>query len=100
MTTYTIENNNKNYKIIIQGHSEYAEKGEDIVCASISTSQYLIIQLAYELDCLIYHNVVENLPLVEIAIKKNKIGKRIVNTFDEFMKELKRQFPDYVKEEK
>ena len=47
--------NPENYELTIEGHSEYAEKGKDIVCASVSTLFYTLGQALHESQKMLTH---------------------------------------------
>lgn len=88
MTTITIKNN----KIEIKGHSGYAKKGSDIVCAAISTlteATYNYLKAT--------GNVVKMTSndgyffmLIEII---NINGKSILKSFTEMIDDLAKQYP-------
>lgn len=61
MTTVTISRNTTRLKIRIEGHAGYAEKGKDIICASLSTivSQMLMVKQIYD-------------PQEQVIIKQNE----------------------------
>ncbi|MBO5343259.1 MAG: ribosomal-processing cysteine protease Prp [Ruminococcus sp.] len=45
----------------ISGHAGYAEKGSDVVCASVSSAVQLIVNLLNEFDCEPKMNIGENI---------------------------------------
>lgn len=48
------------YRIDIVGHAEYGEKGEDIVCAGVSTLFYTLAESLYEVRDMMEENIVFN----------------------------------------
>lgn len=88
MTTITIKNN----KIEIKGHSGYAKKGSDIVCAAIST----LIEATYNY-LKATGNVVKmtsNDGYFFILIETINInGENILKSFTEMIDDLAMQYP-------
>lgn len=88
MTTVKIDGN----KIVVKGHSEYDEKGRDIVCAAIS----VLTEATYN-----YLKATENnvgmtamdgyffMVIEEI----NENGKNIVSSFIDMVDDLVKQYP-------
>ena len=50
MTNITINTNENEFELIMEGHSGYAEYGKDIVCASISTLAFTWINQLREFE--------------------------------------------------
>lgn len=51
MIEVSIELTNKSFSIVCKGHANYADIGQDIVCASVSSIvQYVVFALAYKYD--------------------------------------------------
>ena len=91
MTTIKIEEK----KIEVQGHSGYAKKGSDIVCAAIST----LIEATYNY-LKATGNIVKKTTfdgyifmLIEVI---NTNGKNIVKSFTEMVDDLIKQYPENI----
>lgn len=90
----TVININKDY-IEISGHSGYAPRGYDIVCAaistlSISTFNYLLIT---DNDVKVKEN--DGYLKMEL-LKLNKVGKKIIKCFKKQMNDLIEDYPQYI----
>lgn len=76
MITVNITDNKKNLTLRVEGHSNYAEQGKDIVCASASILAYTIAQNAmymydrHQLKCLPVLNLVEGNTEITITPKR------------------------------
>ncbi|TDT69175.1 hypothetical protein EV215_1517 [Hypnocyclicus thermotrophus] len=109
MTKFTIVR--KNYKIIGfygEGHSGYANSGEDIVCSAISAisqqsaigiTEYLKIPAAIKID--------EDTGYLKLDISSIKIQKKVIQHRKEIdailesmcimLKEIEKQYPKFLK---
>lgn len=114
MTRINIIKFSNGYRIEVLGHSGYAEKGKDIVCASISTLvQYMEMVMArtckHELEKYEEGTFILNIKTNEDEFKKEGFDTfdyrtrwwafvtKLVSSFVEFVKELQEQYPEYVK---
>ena len=91
MTTITLGK----YYIEVKGHSGYAEKGKDIVCAAIST----LIEATYNYLIATGSKIdkKEDEALYIINTKEiNEHGKQIFNEFEKMIYEIAIQYPAYI----
>ncbi len=110
MTRINIIKFNDGYRIEVLGHSGYAEKGKDIVCASIST---LVQYMEMVIDKICEHELekFEEGTFI-LNIRKLAIGGSdtlydydfwymfiitLVGNFEKFIEELQEQYPENVK---
>lgn len=87
---------NKNEGIIeeitIAGHAGYAAKGEDIVCAAVSSIAITSVNDINALDDSV--NYVENDGYLKITVKKDtEINQKILNNMVVTLQELESQYP-------
>jgi uncharacterized protein YsxB (DUF464 family) len=87
---------NKNEDIIeeitIAGHAGYAAKGEDIVCAAVSSIAITSVNDINALDDSV--NYVENDGYLKITVKKDtEINQKILNNMVVTLQELESQYP-------
>lgn len=76
----------------ITGHANYAEYGEDIVCASVSSIVQTSINLAHEFNENIKYNDDGNTILIENNTNDEKVFK-VLNNMIDMLIELERQYP-------
>lgn len=82
--------------IEIAGHSNFASAGQDIVCASISSSSYLITNmLGKYLDDNMDYTECDDLLRIDVY-KTDDITEIMLDNFVDMMEELKKQFPENV----
>ena len=99
MTTYRVEYKAKEAVIEVKGHSEYAEHGSDIVCASISTACIITANLIDKLD--LRYNILdlvceEGYFRLQVNTRDNttfSIFENLVETLDS----ISGQYPKYLK---
>lgn len=77
----------------INGHSEYAEYGKDIICASISTLYYFIINLKDKRHQLISNSTKSGNSAFKVAIDGNDI---VIDTFIQMISEIAEEYPSNV----
>jgi uncharacterized protein YsxB (DUF464 family) len=77
----------KKDNMCINGHTNYAEKGKDIVCCAIST----LCQFVINLDKLDYKDTKEG-----YVINTKKMRKETFDTLVNMFEELQQQYPKYV----
>lgn len=77
-------------KIIFQGHAGQAERGQDIVCAGVSTLYY-----TFYAACEAKETVMGNVKLLEAEpVYKNRVAFKAVKTGLEI---LAGKYPEYIK---
>ncbi len=102
MTKYSVKNTLDLYIIEIKGHSNFAPKGEDIVCASISTATYMTrntlenLEPSYNLSNV---KLDEGYAYFEVDKKYNNAVK-ILEVLEFTLNNLESQFPKYIKKVK
>ncbi len=55
MTVISIKDTSEGYALEVKGHSGYAQAGQDIVCAGISTLTFTLMQVLRDNDVLDYY---------------------------------------------
>lgn len=99
MTKYTITKSDNSYKIEIKGHSEYADYGSDIVCASISTAVCLTANTIDKLgfSCNLIKNIhKEALYIIETDMKEISVIK-VMESLEDYLDTISSQYPKYIK---
>lgn len=82
--------------IEIKGHSNFETIGKDIVCASISSASYLLINILGEyLDDDMDYTECDDLLRIDVY-KTNDITEIVLSNFAGMMEELKMQYPENV----
>lgn len=92
MTTVTIGK----YYIKVEGHSGYDAIGKDIVCAAIST----LIEATYNYLIATGNNTRKKEDDALYVIDNyvvNEAGKQIFDSYRLMIKDLAKQYPDYIK---
>lgn len=99
MIYYSVKQNP--YEIKVEGHALYAKKGEDIVCASVSTATLLSVNLIRRL------NEQDN---IEVTIKdgyfhltvktQTNYIKAVCENLIWTLQELEETYPNYIKYQK
>ena len=95
MTNITFSKN----KVIIDGHSGYGTKGNDIICSAISSIATTTIRaiLKYDTDSI---KVTTDEALIEVIVKQNDVFINIlIDNMKELFKELEEKYPKYIKME-
>lgn len=86
-------------KVVVSGHANYAKKGNDIVCASVSTAVMMSInqiEIFDLLDCIEYN--VDNNGLIAIeVVKENDTVLKIIKNLVYTLSDLELQYPKYIK---
>jgi len=82
-------------KITITGHAEYADKGKDIVCASVSSIVITTVNGILRIDskAILY---TEDEGIVINVIKKSDVVDKLITNMIELLEELKEQYPKYI----
>ena len=102
MTEYFIETNKKVIKkIVISGHAEYAPKGEDIVCASVSTAIIMTVNQIEIFDLLknVALKIEEGYFQIEV-LKDNDIINKLLINLEYTLNDLEINFKKYIKKTK
>lgn len=76
----------------ITGHANYAEYGEDIVCASVSSIIQTSINLAHNFNNGVKYNDDGNTIVIENNTNDSNVLEVLKNMID-MLKELERQYP-------
>ena len=97
MTTYSIKEENKKIFVEVKGHTNYNDKGYDILCASISTMTIFTIN---SLDNLGYN--IEDLKnedgFISFKVLSDKTSKGIIKTLKELLDDLSKKNPEFINE--
>ena len=100
MTTYSIKNNKNKTTIEVKGHSGYADSGNDIVCAAISTACLVTANLIDKIESIRYNilDLVCEEGYFRLQVKlADSVTIGIVDNFCETLDELQKQYPKYIK---
>ena len=87
-----------NKTIEVKGHADYAEYGQDIVCASVSTAVYMSInqiEVFDKFDC-IKTIVKEGNACIEV-VREDEIVKKVISNLIFTLRDLELQYPKYIK---
>lgn len=98
MTTINIlKTNNQVSEIIIEGHSGYGTKGNDIVCSSISSAFYLLVFILDELK-VDYFMKDDEEAVAKLVIKEfNSIIRNVLDGSINYYTELEKQYSEHLK---
>lgn len=102
MTKYSIKNTGELTILEVKGHANAADKGEDIVCASISTAIYMTrniieqIEPGYNLSNI---KLEEGYALFEIP-SQYELANKALNALVFALNDLEKQFPKNIKKVK
>ena len=90
-------------RIGAEGHSGYAEEGSDIICAAVSSTTELVVNILEQFGVDLLCEVDEETASVNIVILENGVNtskkrdiKRVVDGFKGYIADLAEAFPDYV----
>ena len=88
--------NNKTIKV--KGHANYAEYGQDIVCASVSTAVYMSINQIEVFDKSECINTIvkEGNACIEV-VSEDEIVKKVISNLIFTLRDLELQYPKYIK---
>ena len=102
MTVASVWKNETVKRIMVEGHSGYAELGYDIVCSSVSTAMIYSANLVSKLseNCNIVYN--EKKVIIDITINENdpnvkSILDKVMETLHETLEDINSQYPKYFK---
>jgi uncharacterized protein YsxB (DUF464 family) len=101
ITVKSIYDNNLCIEIIVKGHANYKAKGEDIVCAAVSTATILTANAIehLSLDHLIDLDVSEGYFKLSL-LKENDIVSGLIKNLEYTLHDLEKQYPKYIKNQK
>jgi uncharacterized protein YsxB (DUF464 family) len=88
----------KNETIKVSGHANYAEYGQDIVCASVSTAVYMSInqiEVFDKIEC-INTKIAEGNACIEVVCEDEIVSKVLSNLIFT-LRDLELQYPKYIK---
>jgi uncharacterized protein YsxB (DUF464 family) len=100
MTTYSIKNSKNEVTVEISGHSGYAEYGNDIVCAAISTACIMTANLIDKIGSIRYNilDLVCEEGYFRLQVKlADSVTIGIIENFCETLDSLQKQYPKYIK---
>ena len=96
-----LSKNNYINKVIIKGHANYDDYGQDIVCSAVSSIVTTSINgiLSLNEESLVYHNELDKMT-IEIILKDENTNKLITNMVN-LLKELQNKYQKniWIKEE-
>ena len=102
--TLTVSEDLSFSRIKVEGHSGYADEGEDIVCAAVSSATELVVNILESFDIDISLEIDEEAADVLVIIldgeknrkKKNQIGN-IAEGYRSYITDLAEAYPKFVK---
>ncbi len=86
----------------INGHSGYADEGEDIICASVSSAAYMTANTVTEIIKITPDALSENDGFMELRLNgaDAEKAKDILSGFLLHMTELEKMYPNFIKIER
>lgn len=95
-STFKYQNKKLN-EIIVSGHANYRKKGEDIVCAAVSTATIMTYNALEHLNLndFVKCNVSDGYFQIKI-IKQHETVLGIVKNLEHTLNQLEKQYPDYI----
>lgn len=99
MIRYEVKHQDDVYSIEVKGHANYANYGNDIVCASVSTAVILTANLLERLDLSynIHKLVCEDGNFLLVVKDNNELTNKIMVNLEETLRDLENQYPNYIK---
>jgi uncharacterized protein YsxB (DUF464 family) len=100
MTIYSIKRSNGEALIEIKGHAGYANKGEDIVCAAISTACIMTANLIDKIKEISYDilDAVCEEGYFRLQVKYNhNVTKDIFDNLVDTLDSIQKEYPAYLK---
>lgn len=96
MIEVKIKRNENEITIEMKGHSKFGKKGNDIVCAGISSVlQFIVIHLFNNLKTEGKFKLTSGEG--HITVKRTEDSEKIVNSYEEFLKILNKSYPNTIK---
>ena len=85
------------YGFLISGHSNFAESGEDIVCASVSSVAYMVANTITEI-LKVNAEIKVNDGMMRLIVKKEQrhITKDILLGLKLHLESLEEQYPEFI----
>ena len=85
----------------VSGHSGFAQSGNDIVCAAVSSAAYMAANTITDV-LMLNPSLKESDGCLSLQLKSEEVQKArdILNGFLLHMTELEKQYPDYIKLER
>ncbi len=83
----------------ISGHADYANYGQDIVCASVSSVVMTIVNCIMNIDKTSIEYIDDSRSIVIKKINDNDIVDILLNTMLEILKDLENQYKENIKVE-
>ena len=80
----------------ISGHAGYAESGEDVVCAAVSSAVQFAVNILDDFECEPVINVEDNLISCRITASENT-ADAILEVFINHLKSILEEFPETIK---
>ncbi len=101
ITVKSMYDNNQVKQIIVKGHANYKAKGEDIVCAAVSTATILTANAIEHLDLDQHIDLEVSEGYFKLSlIKENDIVSGLLKNLEYTLHELEIQYPKYIKNQK
>lgn len=97
MIKWNIRDDNGVVSIDIVGHAGYAKRGQDIVCASVSTLVYFFVYSVKAVD----ENSIKQLNILNGDVKLKLVVENIkplLEVFQLMLKDVERQYPSCLME--
>ena len=97
MIKWSIRDENGVVSIDIVGHAGYAKRGQDIVCASVSTLVYFFVYSVKAVD----ENSIKQLNILNGDVKLKLVVENIkplLEVFQLMLKDVERQYPSCLME--
>ncbi len=80
----------------IKGHSGYAQAGQDIVCAAVSSAAYFTANLLEKMGVELITSVEDGKMIVKVKNPTSETSL-VLSHFEDHLKELKGQYPKYIR---
>ncbi len=86
---------------VISGHSYSAASGSDIICASVSSAAYMTANTITDI-LMLKPSLEEKDGYLSLQLKSEEVNtaRGILKGFEIHIKELEKQYPDYIKIER
>ena len=97
---YHYDENFRRKGFTITGHAEFAPHGEDIVCAAVTSNAVAIINSLEILAKAKFHSQVGKEGFIEGIVTDDSLNEKtdlLLEHFELAMKEIKQDYPKYIK---
>ena len=81
----------------IRGHAMYAESGNDIVCASVSSAAYMAANTITDVICANADAVAEEGRMIVTLNQPNEQAQAVLRGLELHLTELSKQYPENIK---